>query len=364
MALEGNLTAFGLSEILQLIAVQQKTGMLTVTNGDDSTVMFFRGGEIISTRDRRRKSRDSFKEYISRYGVLERDEMIRISQISAQSKLDFVDILTSEGFLDPQELAKHWRKQVQETMHDVLTWEEGTYKFVSGQELVDGIRSPESFNVEGMLMESMRRIDEFPHMLEMLPSEKLLFRRSDSASNAEEMTENESTILSMLDSAATLRDLIARGKMPVFEVYESLKNLREKELIHVEEPEPEGDERTRETARVRTQHRAIKNVLPLLVAFSLFAGAMYLGFRDSVDLLSPQVLAKTRPLSGQQIERSRMEHQLRWLIEAYRVDHGYYPPNLGELEDEGLASEAFLERARSLAFRYRLTASRTGYTLL
>ena len=58
MALEGNLSSFGLEEILQLIAVQQKTGMLSVTIGEKSTVLFFRDGKIISTRDRRSKTRD------------------------------------------------------------------------------------------------------------------------------------------------------------------------------------------------------------------------------------------------------------------------------------------------------------------
>ena len=75
MALEGNLSAFGLSEILQLIAVQQKTGMLTVSSQESNAVMFFRDGSIISTRDRRRKAKDPFKEYLTRYGVLTREQL-------------------------------------------------------------------------------------------------------------------------------------------------------------------------------------------------------------------------------------------------------------------------------------------------
>ena len=38
MALEGNLSSFGLEEILQLIAVQQKTGMLSVNANDRTAV--------------------------------------------------------------------------------------------------------------------------------------------------------------------------------------------------------------------------------------------------------------------------------------------------------------------------------------
>ena len=56
MALEGNLSAFGLSEILQLIAVQQKSGMLSVNSGSGAMVLFFRDGNLVSTRDRRRRA--------------------------------------------------------------------------------------------------------------------------------------------------------------------------------------------------------------------------------------------------------------------------------------------------------------------
>jgi len=376
MALEGNLTAFGLSEILQLIAVQQKTGMLTVTNVDNTTVMFFRGGEIVSTRDRRRKARDSFKDYLTRYGVLERDQLVRISQISAQSKLDFTEILTSEGFMPREEMLKHWRKQVLETMHDVLTWEEGTYKFVTSHEIVDGIKSPESFNVEGMLMESMRRIDEFPQMLEMFPSEKLVFTRRENQPEPDEMTENEREVLALLDDPASLRDLIGRGKMPVFEVYESLKQLREKGLIDMEEPEADDTEEPESGTRERARRGPTKNVLPFMTAALLFSGAVYAGFSGvsgvsgptridaSLENVTREALAAVQVPLDPAVARSRVEHQLRWCLEAYQAENGVYPASLSDLETGGLASPALIANARAHAFRYRLTANQTGYTLL
>jgi hypothetical protein len=364
MALEGNLTAFGLSEILQLIAVQQKTGMLTVTNVDNTTVMFFRGGEIVSTRDRRRKARDSFKDYLTRYGVLEREQLVRISQISAQSKLDFTDILTSEGFLTRETLLKHWRKQVLETLHDVLTWEEGTYKFVTSQEIVDGIKSLESFNVEGMLMESMRRIDEFPQMLEMFPSEKLVFERRDGQSEAEETTENERDVLAIVADPKSLRDVIACARMPVFEVYEALKQLREKGLVSTREPEDGGSAAPDGETRQRTRRDPFKNVLPLLTAGLFFVGSMYVGFHGALGHADFESLSRIEVPVDSRVERARLEQHLRWLLEAYHATNGAYPDALSSLESAGLASHEVIEKSRAHAFRYRLTANQTGYTLL
>ena len=141
MALEGNLTSFKIEEILQLIAVQQKTGMLSANASDKSAVLFFRDGKIVSTRDRRSKTRDPFREYLTRYGVLGREELVRITQISSQSKLDLLDILTSEGFFDEKTLQRHWRNHIQESLHDVLTWDQCSYKFISGDEIISGVKS-------------------------------------------------------------------------------------------------------------------------------------------------------------------------------------------------------------------------------
>ncbi len=57
MALEGNLSDFGLEEILQLIAVQQKSGFL-ILKQDQEMVFYFDRGTLVSTRDRRGPGND------------------------------------------------------------------------------------------------------------------------------------------------------------------------------------------------------------------------------------------------------------------------------------------------------------------
>lgn len=236
MALEGNLTSFKIEEILQLIAVQQKTGMLSVAANDKSAVLFFHDGKIISTRDRRSKTRDPFREYLTRYGCLGREDLTRITQMIAQSKLDMVDILHSEGFFDEKTLGRHWRNHIQETLHDVLTWDQCTYKYLSGEDIVAGVKTFGEFSVEPLLMESMRRIDEFPALLKMFAVQDIRVAATSKTYEGEEpLSENEKLILSIVKTARTLRDLISRGNMPTYDVYESLKLLKEKGLIMVDE---------------------------------------------------------------------------------------------------------------------------------
>ena len=48
MALEGTLRDFSLSDILQLIALQRKTGLLTLRSPDDTVILGFDEGKLIS----------------------------------------------------------------------------------------------------------------------------------------------------------------------------------------------------------------------------------------------------------------------------------------------------------------------------
>jgi DNA-binding PadR family transcriptional regulator len=366
MALEGNLSAFGLSEILQLISVQQKTGMLTVSGQDSNAVLFFRDGMIISTRDRRRKAKDPFKEFLTRYGILSREELIRITQISSQSKLDLLDILVSEGFMPEEELRKYFQKQIQESLHEVLTWDNCSYKFISNEDVVKGIRSVGDFSIEGMLMESMRRIDEFPRMLEMFPHDRILIKRVDDADEVEDvekMTANERAVLELLHENTSLRDLIARARLPLFEVYESLKLLHEKGLIETKDEQPQVVENITPRAK-KAAARARRNAIPFFAAAVLFSATLFLGIHGFVQNFDTHREAVIESIESNSIARNQVAENLRWLLEAYRAQHGVYPPSLSALEDAGLATPRIMAMTKLFDIRYQLTPGRPAYTLL
>jgi hypothetical protein len=213
----------------------------------------------------------------------------------------------------------------------------------------------------------MRRIDEFPQLLEMFPRDDILIARvgGKKSDDGEEMTTNEEQIYGLLGSITSLRDVIARGKLPVFEVYEALKLLKDRDLIQTREPEaasadsPKGEDRKRAGRR-----RRIGNPLPLFAAIGLFVVAAGFGFRGLAGVAVSREVP-TQWISGDQaVERARVEHRLRWLVEAYRARHGHYPTTLEALQKAGLADDRLIRAAGKHEFRYQLTAGRNAYTLL
>lgn len=365
MSLEGNLSAFGISEILQLIAVQQKSGMLSISSQDRSAVLFFRDGLIMSTRDRRRKTKDPLKDYLTRYGILSREDLIRLTQISAQSKLDVTEIIVSEEFMSEEDMQKHYRNHIQETVHEILTWEQCSYKFIPGTDIIDGIKSWGEFGIEGMLMESMRRIDEFPQALEYFPDINMTVRKIADPDKDMEMTSNEKSVLAMLGEDRTLNHLITNGKLPKYEIYEALKHLKDKELVEGDVDEDAEFEINLKKAGKRKKKKEKKkkaNVIPLGFSVILFAGAVFLGAKNLAPYVQNYLGEDAATVNV--VTRNQTEDKLRWILEAYRAQNGGYPDSLSLLERDGLASASFLSTVKRYGFRYHLTPGAGHYTLL
>lgn len=365
MALEGNLTDFGLSEILQLIAIQQKSGMLSIQAQDKAMVLFFRNGKIISTRDRRRKSKDPLKDYLIRYGILTRNDLIRIMTISSQSKLDLTEIIVSEQFLSEEEMKRHVRNHIQEALHEVLTWQQCNYKFIPGNDIIAGLKTWGEYSIEGLLMESMRRIDELPHMLKEFPDKTMVISRIPDVAPQIQLGDNERVLWTLLEEKRSLFYLIAHAGMPGFETYEALKLLSEKTLItkHLAAPQDEQPETAPHTAP-RAAGQSRKRYVPLAVLSVLFAVSLGIGARGIASHRAAGSSAAETAAGGVSLERSRIEENLRVLLECYRATAGAYPQSLQSLEDSGLAPRSLLHRAERFSIRYHLTPHHDAYTLL
>ena len=83
MALSGNLREFSLSEILQLLSSQRKTGALRMTRGQESRVVHLLEGRIAGTRDRGFGEDDPLVRFLRRIHRLSEEQLKGIASIHA-----------------------------------------------------------------------------------------------------------------------------------------------------------------------------------------------------------------------------------------------------------------------------------------
>jgi len=100
MALSGSLREFSLSEILQLLSSQRKTGSLRLTRGSDMRVVYLLEGRIASMRDRGFSEEDPLARFLRRVHRLSEEQLRGIASIHAESNRDLVDLLLNGRYIE------------------------------------------------------------------------------------------------------------------------------------------------------------------------------------------------------------------------------------------------------------------------
>ncbi len=350
MALQGNLDDFSLPEILQLIAVQQKSGVLKLTSGSDVAVIFFDGGRVVSTRDRRRNAKDPLKTFLVKTGHITDSQLKQIETIEAESRRELTDVILSGNYMTSEALTAAIQDQVQDSMHQLLTWKQGAYHFSGDARTVPKFAANVRLNTEGLLMESMRRLDEIVRYKQLLSSPAMVLRPKALAVPPKEMTHPEQRVLPLVDGLKPLRDIIAQSKLVEFEVYEALHHLYELGVIEIAlgaAPPAKVTPIVKETKAAPRRSMAVPVALFLLIAS--FAIGRYL---TPALYAQAERAARHAPDVASTVDDSQ---RLSVALELYRSLRGTYPTEL-----RALSRESFVPPSTVSAFVRRFQYESDG----
>ncbi len=338
MALQGNLQDFSLVEILQLIAVQRKSGVLRLTSETNSAVLFFEKGNIVSLSDRREREKkpDPLLGFLSDTGRLSKEQVEQVCAIRGQSKKELPEIIISGGYLSSKQLTEAIEHLARELLPSLVVWKKGTYVFSGDEKTVSRLYFKVPMRTEALLMECMRRIDESARMKEMY-SPSVIMRATDKA-HPDEMGEHERRVLSLVDGQTPIHRIAASSKLGEFRTYEVLDRLVETGLIETTDwsAEPSGEEAAGDVGAKIQLIPALRIAL-LVVALA----AASLGVRWAVARFEAAAAPSVDPAG--RTEKVR-EEDVRLAIEVYKAAKGAYPDNLTQLVSEGLAREATPQR--------------------
>jgi hypothetical protein len=216
--MQGTLQDFGLAEILQLVGMQHKTGLLRVENADKLLTLYFESGKLISVRDRRRIADDPLLEYLKRTGWLDAWQVLHLKLEAEEGHKDFGELLIEKNILSADELHGVLEDLAQDLVSRSYNWTEGTYRFVSGEESLRGLTHRISMNTEGLLLEAARRADEGPGLVTKISGPTVLLDAVTSLPNW--LDERAAGVLARVKTPMRFGELAACARVPEFEVYE------------------------------------------------------------------------------------------------------------------------------------------------
>jgi CheY-like chemotaxis protein len=171
MSLVGNLEDLGLGEILQIVSLSRKSGVLQLESRDRDGRVLFNDGQVI--RAVSSAFPENLGDLVLRAGLADL-ETLKQALIAQQEKADgrrIGDILVDEFGVDREAIETAVREQIEKVVYSFFSWNEGSFSFELGEpgEIAATSLDPLQFmldsglNPQWLAMEGSRILDERRH---------------------------------------------------------------------------------------------------------------------------------------------------------------------------------------------------------
>ncbi len=233
MAIKGSLREASLPDVLQLLAMGQKTGCLSVTDRNNFGSIFFDRGRISYASIVNR--RDRLGDVLVKNGVLSQQQLdAAVTLQGRQRQKRLGEILVEQQMLSLDVLHRFIHIQIEEAVYYLFTWAQGTFSFEAD------VRPDErdllvSINPESLLLEGARRVDEWSLIEKKIPSFDVIFDvdRGRLATAGElRLTSEQERLLPLIDGQRDVTRLIDASGLGEFEVGKALYGLATAGFLH------------------------------------------------------------------------------------------------------------------------------------
>jgi tetratricopeptide (TPR) repeat protein len=227
MAIEGSLSDVSLADICQLLSLGRHTGCLSLTDRSNFGYIYLEKGRVTNATVLSRP--DRLGDVLVKNGVVTREQLGQAMAIQAQGEGKRVGrILVEMGALSEEELTRWITVQVEEAVFLLFSWSQGLFHFDPGELFRedDGVRI--SLNMDGLLMEGARRVDEWSVLRKKISSLDLVFEleRDPREEGPEvELTPLQQRMLPLLGEGRSVKEMVHDTGQVEFEVAKAVFGL-------------------------------------------------------------------------------------------------------------------------------------------
>src|SRR6184192_4043956 len=225
MAIKGSLKEASLPDVLQLLALGQKTGCLSIADRSNFGYIYFEKGRICYASIVNR--RDRLGDILVKHARITEEQLAAAihRQSTARGK-KLGEILVGMSVISQTDLERYMRVQIEESVYYLFTWTQGTFNFESD------VRPDQqdflvSINPESLLLEGARRVDEWSLIEKKIPSFDLIFLldKDRLAISEAKLTDTQQRILPLLDGSRDVNQVIEDSGLGEFEIGKALYGL-------------------------------------------------------------------------------------------------------------------------------------------
>jgi hypothetical protein len=337
MALSGSLLDFGFTDILQLVKMQRKGGMLVLNSRERDITLWFHAGDLVFAQDDSRPMLTAVGARLAADGLVSPGQWKKAVEAQKGTGKP-LERLPEPAEARLEELGTHY---LRETAFAAFRYLEGDYTFEAdvprpvGSEAI----SLPPINTDDLLMESASRAEAWASVDAELPSWHLILAPAGSDGRDDPLAEVEDHVYALLDRHRDVRGVVEASRWGALETCRALVQLKvtgRARVVGQTEARPlrghvskAKKSRTRRIARRRPYYRAA------FVAVGCAAVMALTGWLGVQSYLIPGPEATAGLFASTAQYRA---HQVRQALRVYHLTHGAYPESLEALEKAGMVA--------------------------
>jgi len=233
--LRGDLRVVPLAEVLQLLDLQEQSGVLTVERSGARVDIYFRRGRVDQAIASGIPEEFVLGRFVIGAELMQRADFEAFLESRGPSPKLIGQQLVKLGHLAEQDLKLCLTRQSSELIYEILRWRHGRFRFAAGVELPPNvIDAALALDVEAVLMEGYRRVDEW-HLIEhAIDNFDIVFLRNEDSvaqMGRGRLTRDELAVLELVNGKHTVKEIIRKTRMGSFEVSKMLYRLLSIKLV-------------------------------------------------------------------------------------------------------------------------------------
>jgi hypothetical protein len=238
MALKGNLRDFSTTQLLNLINLARKTGLLVVESKGGAAQVFFKEGKLIYATHGGQDGR--LTSMLVRAGKLTDAQAMKINeQPEARNDRELGSLLIQAGHLSQTDIVASIKSYVLDVVYRLFSWNDGTFRFEPSQ-LPPGDRILVRIELENVIMEGSRRIKELERLQDEIPDLEVSLRftdRPDARLRNINLSVEEWRVVSYINPKNSIRQIGQANNMSDFQIRKIIYGMLQAGLVELMVPE-------------------------------------------------------------------------------------------------------------------------------
>lgn len=334
--------------IMGFIAQTAKTGVLMLVNKGDQIEIGFVKGNVNAAVYKRAGAQELIKEYLVNSGKISSSDFKKIQELHKDTKHAYEDILINEKYINEDDWKEIIQFKIQEIIDELFKWDSGNYEFIDDIIMYEKSRVKLSLNTQGLIMEGMRRIDEWPQIISVLPTLDITFRVKEDVKVPENIGSEEKRILDIITEYQTLGDLVRISGLGKYMTYQAIYNLIRMDIL-TKSKKPARKKKVQEKKKTQIDSRLIISWIIIIFVIALSGIAGLFSFEYTQSFLTYKTVSNSAT-------DAYMKETVEQLIRIYYLETTEYPVSLDELVDKGWIQ-------KDITDKYTYFITQEGYKL-